>query len=327
MSIRRATPASSSEPPTLVRIRGRDTSAWRRSVRFASYRTRIRFAPFSRRRLAVDSHHRTAAFGCCPLHLADSNAVVAFTAHHVIAADVEPDETLAHLPSPDLGAPVNAEFLACCIAAWGVRPAAKTSCLVHPVFSAQASTGCFVRRGGGPTTGWTEPSDTGRACPSTRTQMRPRSWFWAAVWRAGERSVWRSTRRRGDEDSGDAWFSPRARWSRGENPFSPRWRRATPHRSERSSPPGSRQSAARCCSSEAGRVDQAGATGSSDRGVASGAQDLPHGIGEQSRKRTPRDVPRACASHPSGSAGTAPNAKSPRPPVEMASVSRLREGA
>jgi GNAT superfamily N-acetyltransferase len=40
------------------------------------------------------------------------DAVVAFTAHHVIAADVEPDETLAHLPSPDLGAPVNAEFLA-----------------------------------------------------------------------------------------------------------------------------------------------------------------------------------------------------------------------
>jgi hypothetical protein len=41
-----------------------------------------------------------------------SDAVIAFTAHHVIAADVDPDEVLARLPSRDLGAPVNAEFLA-----------------------------------------------------------------------------------------------------------------------------------------------------------------------------------------------------------------------
>jgi GNAT superfamily N-acetyltransferase len=41
-----------------------------------------------------------------------SDAVIAFTAHHVIAADVEPDEVHAHLTSRDLGAPMNAEFLA-----------------------------------------------------------------------------------------------------------------------------------------------------------------------------------------------------------------------
>lgn len=41
-----------------------------------------------------------------------SDAVIAFTAHQVIAAEIDPDEALAHLPSPDFGAPLNAEFLA-----------------------------------------------------------------------------------------------------------------------------------------------------------------------------------------------------------------------
>jgi hypothetical protein len=38
-------------------------------------------------------------------------AVVAFTAHHVIAADVDPDEVLRRLPAGDLGAPMSASFL------------------------------------------------------------------------------------------------------------------------------------------------------------------------------------------------------------------------
>ena len=37
--------------------------------------------------------------------------MIAFTAHHVIAADVDPDEVHAHLKPADLGAPVNARFL------------------------------------------------------------------------------------------------------------------------------------------------------------------------------------------------------------------------
>jgi hypothetical protein len=40
-----------------------------------------------------------------------SDAVVAFTAHHVIAAGVDPDETRAQLPPGDLGAPMSAGFL------------------------------------------------------------------------------------------------------------------------------------------------------------------------------------------------------------------------
>lgn len=41
-----------------------------------------------------------------------SDAVVAFTAHNVIAAGVESDEVLARLDPEDVGAPMSAEFLA-----------------------------------------------------------------------------------------------------------------------------------------------------------------------------------------------------------------------
>lgn len=40
-----------------------------------------------------------------------SMAVVAFTAHHVVAADVEPEWVRAQLPGDDLGAPMGARFL------------------------------------------------------------------------------------------------------------------------------------------------------------------------------------------------------------------------
>jgi GNAT superfamily N-acetyltransferase len=39
------------------------------------------------------------------------DAVLAFTAHHVIAATVDPDLVAARLPEGDLGAPMSAEFL------------------------------------------------------------------------------------------------------------------------------------------------------------------------------------------------------------------------
>jgi FR47-like protein len=41
-----------------------------------------------------------------------SDAVVAFSAHNVIAADLDEQEVLDHLPSADPGAPMSAEFLA-----------------------------------------------------------------------------------------------------------------------------------------------------------------------------------------------------------------------
>jgi GNAT superfamily N-acetyltransferase len=40
-----------------------------------------------------------------------SDAVVAFTAHHIVAADVEPRDVMARLPDGDLGAPMSAPFL------------------------------------------------------------------------------------------------------------------------------------------------------------------------------------------------------------------------
>jgi RimJ/RimL family protein N-acetyltransferase len=39
------------------------------------------------------------------------HAVVAFTAHHVVAADIDPDEVLARLDPEDVGAPMGAGFL------------------------------------------------------------------------------------------------------------------------------------------------------------------------------------------------------------------------
>jgi hypothetical protein len=110
-----------------------------------------------------------------------SNAVVAFTAHHVIAVDVEPDETLAHLPSPDLGAPVNAKFLAWLGSRLGSPPGSLDVVLGAPVSWAQAPTRCFVRPGRGHTTGWIEPSDTGRACPARSSP--------ATVWIGRQRTL------------------------------------------------------------------------------------------------------------------------------------------
>lgn len=41
-----------------------------------------------------------------------SDAVAAFTAHHVVAADVPPAEVVSRLRREDLGAPISADFLA-----------------------------------------------------------------------------------------------------------------------------------------------------------------------------------------------------------------------
>jgi hypothetical protein len=40
-----------------------------------------------------------------------SDAVIGFTGHHVIAADVSADEVLAHLPTDDIGAAMDVRFL------------------------------------------------------------------------------------------------------------------------------------------------------------------------------------------------------------------------
>jgi hypothetical protein len=40
-----------------------------------------------------------------------ADAVVAFSAHNIVAADLDHDEVVGHLPSEDPGAPMSAEFL------------------------------------------------------------------------------------------------------------------------------------------------------------------------------------------------------------------------
>ncbi len=62
-----------------------------------------------------------------------SDAVVAFTAHHVIAADVEPEDVLAHLPAgADLGAPTSTAFLAWLGAELGSAPRSLDVVLTAP---------------------------------------------------------------------------------------------------------------------------------------------------------------------------------------------------
>lgn len=65
-----------------------------------------------------------------------SDAVVAFTAHNIIAADVAPEEALAHLDSQDLGAAMSAEFLAWLAGRLETRAGVLDMVLVAPQLSA-----------------------------------------------------------------------------------------------------------------------------------------------------------------------------------------------
>jgi hypothetical protein len=62
-----------------------------------------------------------------------SDAVVAFSAHNVIAAEVEPNEVLDHLPSSDPGAPMTAEFLAWLAERLGTHAGMLDLVMVAPV--------------------------------------------------------------------------------------------------------------------------------------------------------------------------------------------------
>lgn len=55
-----------------------------------------------------------------------ASAVVAFTQHHVIAADVDPDEVKAHLDAGDVGGPMRARFLVWLADAIGAEPGSLT---------------------------------------------------------------------------------------------------------------------------------------------------------------------------------------------------------
>jgi len=61
-----------------------------------------------------------------------SDAVVAYTAHHAIAAGLEPDEVLAHLDPQDLGAPTSAEFLTWLAGRLGTRAGVLDLVMVAP---------------------------------------------------------------------------------------------------------------------------------------------------------------------------------------------------
>jgi GNAT superfamily N-acetyltransferase len=62
-----------------------------------------------------------------------SDAVVAFTAHNVIATEVERGEVIDHLPSSDPGAPMTAEFLAWLAGRLGTHAGMLDLVMVAPV--------------------------------------------------------------------------------------------------------------------------------------------------------------------------------------------------
>jgi GNAT superfamily N-acetyltransferase len=59
-------------------------------------------------------------------------AVIGFTAHHVVAADVDPDWVRAVLPPGSLSAPMSARFLAALADRVGAEPGAYDTVLVAP---------------------------------------------------------------------------------------------------------------------------------------------------------------------------------------------------
>jgi GNAT superfamily N-acetyltransferase len=64
--------------------------------------------------------------------------VVGFTAHHVVAADVDPDWVRAVLPPGSLSAPLSARFLAALADRVGAEPGAYDTVLVAPPAGAAA---------------------------------------------------------------------------------------------------------------------------------------------------------------------------------------------
>jgi GNAT superfamily N-acetyltransferase len=61
-----------------------------------------------------------------------SDLVMAFTAHHVVAADIDPQEVCAQLPSGDLGAPLGPQLLSWLIDRLGSKPGPIDAVLAAP---------------------------------------------------------------------------------------------------------------------------------------------------------------------------------------------------
>ena len=136
--------------------------------------------------------------------------VVGFTAHHVVAADVDPDWVRSVLPPGSLSAPMSARFLAALADRVGAEPGAYDTVLQSAPCTAPV-TAC---------PGWTPgrrsgrlgPVAPGRALPGRRPGLdggrrdprrRPRAWP------AAGRSRSRSTRRIGAAGSAGPWSRPR----------------------------------------------------------------------------------------------------------------------
>ena len=84
-----------------------------------------------------------------------SDAVVAFTAHHVVAADVPAREILERLDPDDVGAPMGARFLA-----WLAGRLGSEAGMVDAVLAADPPTGPPARSSRnrpGPPPPWTAP--------------------------------------------------------------------------------------------------------------------------------------------------------------------------
>jgi len=198
-------------------------------------------------------------------------AVLGFVAHHVVAADVDPDWVRRTVPAGSLSARMGPAFLTA-LAGWvGVEPGGQDMVLVarpgrptRPTRPTRATHPSCGRPTAPPTRGWTGPGGTG-----TRSPRGPptAAWSrWAGGWPAGGRcrSRWRRAVEAADWAAGSqprrwTWCRPARRCGR-------RCTHRTSRRCARSWPPATARSVPRCCSSDRGAVGGAVTVATGRRG-------------------------------------------------------------
>jgi hypothetical protein len=138
------------------------------------------------------------------------DAVLAFTAHHVVAAPVDPDLVAARLPEGDLGAPMSPGFLGWLGERLGSHPGSLDVVLAAPELGGEPPLALRAVD---------DPARHPRAARAQRYRRDLRVWtdpegagcsLWAGGWPAGARCRSRSTRAGATAAWGGCWSWPPA---------------------------------------------------------------------------------------------------------------------
>jgi hypothetical protein len=138
------------------------------------------------------------------------DAVLAFTAHHVVAADVDPDLVAARLPEGDLGAPMSPGFLGWLGDRLGSHPGSLDVVLAAPGLGAAPPLALRPVE---------DPARHPRAARAARYRRDlrvwadpdgPGCWCWAGGWPVAGRCRSRSTRPGATAGWAGCWSRPPA---------------------------------------------------------------------------------------------------------------------